>query len=126
MVLASPWSSIPMVLKLLSVVLCPVCCMCAWMGEGCFRCFLHLSPRGPCLFPLSILIAGYVIVLEAVDYSTFLVLWVLVLGFHEDLLEHGVALEVSLYSILTTYLFETYQQPQYVWYDCISHGGIWS
>ena len=28
-----------------SVMLCPVCCMCAWMKEGCLRCSFHLSPR---------------------------------------------------------------------------------
>ena len=45
MVLACPWSSLPMMLKLLSVMLCPVCCMCAWMGEGCLRHSFLLSPR---------------------------------------------------------------------------------
>ena len=33
MVLACPWSSLPMMLKLSSVVLCPVCCMCMWWGR---------------------------------------------------------------------------------------------
>ena len=45
MVLACSWSSLPMMLKLMSVMLCPVCCMCTWMGGGCLRCSLHLSPR---------------------------------------------------------------------------------
>ena len=45
MVLACSWSSLPMMLKLLSILLCPVCCMCTWIGEGCFRCSLCLSPR---------------------------------------------------------------------------------
>ena len=52
MVLAFPWSSLPMMLKLASVVLCPVFCMCAWMGEGCFRCSLHLSPRVLAVSPM--------------------------------------------------------------------------
>ena len=43
------------------------------------------------------------VALETVDYPTLLVL-----GFHEDLLYGGVALEVSLYAILTTYVFETF------------------
>ena len=38
----------------------------------------------------------------------FFVLGVLVLGFHEDLFYGGVAFEVSLYTILTTYVFETF------------------
>ena len=44
MVLASLWSSLPMMLRLVSVVLCPVCFICAWMGEGCLRCSFDLSP----------------------------------------------------------------------------------
>ena len=124
MVLTNPWSSLPMMLKLLFVMLCPVC-MCM-DGRGLLQLILSSFPKGPCSFPYVLLIAGYVIALEAVDYPTFLVLLVLVLGFHEDLLDCGVALEVSLYSILTTCLFETFHHPQYVWYDYISHGGIWS
>ena len=104
MVLASPWSSLPMMLKLVSVVLCPVCCMCTWMGEGCLRCFLYLS-QGSLQSPLVLLIASYLVALEAVDYPTFLVLGVLVLRFHEDLFYCGVSFEVSLYAILTTCVF---------------------
>ena len=52
MVLAWPWSSLPMMLKLVSVMLCPVCCMCSWMGEGCLRCSLHLSPRVLAVSPM--------------------------------------------------------------------------
>ena len=53
MVLACPCSSLPMMLKLLSVMLCPVCCMCIWMGEGCLRCSLDLSPRVLAVSPMS-------------------------------------------------------------------------
>ena len=45
MVLACPQSSLPMMLKLVSVILCPMFCMFTWMGEGCLRCSLLLSPR---------------------------------------------------------------------------------
>ena len=45
MALACPQYSLPIMLKLLSIILCLVWCMCAWKGEGCFRCSLHLSPR---------------------------------------------------------------------------------
>ena len=85
-----------------------------------------IFPQGSLLSPHVLLITAYVIALEAVDYPTFLALWVLVLGFHEDLLDYSVALEVSLYSILTTCLFETFCQPQCVWYDYISNGQLWS
>ena len=39
-----PWSSLPMMLKLSGVEVCPVCRLCTWVGEGSFRCSLHLSP----------------------------------------------------------------------------------
>ena len=39
-VLARPWSSLTVMLKLLLVEVCPVCCMCTWMGEGA-RCIFH-------------------------------------------------------------------------------------
>ena len=70
--------------------------------------FLASFSKGPCCLPYVLLITGYVVALEAVDYPTFCVLWVLVLGFHEDLLDCCVALEVILYPILTTYVFETF------------------
>ena len=60
MVLAFPWSSLPMMLKLVSVMLCPHCCMCAWMGEGCLRCSWHLSPRILAVSPI---------------YSSFQAMW---------------------------------------------------
>ena len=56
-------------------------------GRGLFEVFLASFSKGPCCLSYVLLIAGYVIALEAVDYPTFLVLWVLVLGFHDDLLD---------------------------------------
>ena len=44
-VLARPWSSLPMMLKLSGVMLCPVWVLCAWMGEGSLSCSLNLSPK---------------------------------------------------------------------------------
>ena len=52
MVLSCPWSSLPMMLKLVSVIVYPVCCMCAWLGEGCLRCSLLLSPRVLAVSPM--------------------------------------------------------------------------
>ena len=51
-VLASPWSSLSMMLKLSSVVMCPFWCVCMWLGEGCFRCSLHLFPRVLAVSPM--------------------------------------------------------------------------
>ena len=123
--LASPWSFLPMVLKLVSVVLCPVCCICEWIGEGCLRCSLHLSPRVLAVSPCTPHCRLYDCT-RSCRLPHFFVLWVLVLGFHEDLLDCGVALEVNLYAILTTCVFETFHQHFCVWYDYISNGGIWS
>ena len=44
-VLARPWSSLPMILKLSGVVLCPVWVLCMWICESSFRCSLNLSPK---------------------------------------------------------------------------------
>ena len=44
MALACPQSSLPMLLKLLFCMGCPVACECPCMGKGCLRCFLLLSP----------------------------------------------------------------------------------
>ena len=95
MVLACPWSSLPMILKLVPVMLCPVCCMCAWMGEGCLRCSLHLSPNVLAVSSYVLLIAGYVVALETVDNPTLLFFRVLVFWLHEDLFYLYVVLKCS-------------------------------
>ena len=41
-------------------------------GRGLLKVLLASFPKGPCCLPFALLIAGYVIVLEAVDYPTFL------------------------------------------------------
>ena len=48
------------------------------------------------------------VTLMAVYDATFVILGVLVLGFHKYLFDGGVALEVNLYAIPTTYLFDTF------------------
>ena len=52
MVLGCPQSSLPIRLKLSSVMPCPVCWICPWIGEGCLRCFFF--PQGSWRFPLCI------------------------------------------------------------------------
>ena len=64
--------------------------------------------EGPCSFPYVLLIACKMVTLIAVYDATFVVLGVLVLGFHKYLFDGSVALEVNLYAILTTYLFDTF------------------
>ena len=103
MVLALPWSSLPMMLKLVSVMLCPVCCTCTWMTEVLLASF----SKGPCCFPYVLLIAGYVIALETVDNTALLFFRVQVLWFHEDLFYCCIAFEMYLYTILTTHVLET-------------------
>ena len=50
-VLARPWSSLPMMLKFSGMVLCPVWVLCPWMEKGSFRFSLYLPP-GSWMFPL--------------------------------------------------------------------------
>ena len=106
MVLARSLSSLPMMLKWLVLVLCPVCRMCAWMGEGCLRCFLYLSPSDLAVSPIysSLQVMSSHLLL----FITLLLLSLGSLGSHECLLDCGVALEVCLYPILTTYIFEAF------------------
>ena len=63
-------------------------------GKGLFEVLLASFPKGPCCFTYVLLIAGYVVTLETVGDPTLLVLRVLVLGFHKNLFECCVALEV--------------------------------
>ena len=62
--------------------------------------------------------------LVAVYYSTFAVLGVLVLGFHEDLFDCSIAFKVNLYTILTTCLFYTFGHSFCVWDDYLSYCGL--
>ena len=48
MVLAKPWSSLPMMLKFSGLVLCPVLVLCPLIGEDSFRSSLDL-PKRSCL-----------------------------------------------------------------------------
>ena len=51
-VLARPWSSLPIMLIFSGVLLWSVWVLCAWMGEGFFRCSLDLVPRVLDAFPM--------------------------------------------------------------------------
>ena len=51
-----------------------------------------------------------------VNYSTFVILGVLVFGFHWYLFDGGVTPEMNLYTILTTYLFDAFAYSFCVWY----------
>ena len=108
MVLATPWSTLPMMLKLLVVGMCPVCWMCTCMGEGCLSCFLYLSSQVSWCFPYIFFTAGNVPTLIAVYYTTLLILRVLVLRCQEKLFDCCISPEVSLYSIITTYLLKAF------------------
>ena len=52
MVLAKPWSSFPIMVKLSGLVLCPEMLLCPWMGEGSLRCSLYLSPKALDVTPM--------------------------------------------------------------------------
>ena len=78
--LVRPWSSLPSMLKLSALVLCPVWVLCISMGDGSFRCSLYLSPQDPGNFPYVLLIAIQVLALITVDHIALVVLGVCVLG----------------------------------------------
>ena len=86
-----------------------------------FKVFFSSFPEGPCSFPYVLLIACQMVTLIAVYDATFVVLGVLVLGFHKYLPDGGVALEVNLYAILTTYLFDTFSYSCCVRDDNLSY-----
>ena len=90
-------------------------------GRGLFEVFLVPFPMGPCCFTYVPLIAGYVFAFETLDDPSVLVLRVLVLGFHKDLFDCCVALEVYLYTILTTDVLETFHYSFCVRYDYLSY-----
>ena len=121
-VLVCPQPSLPMMLKLSSVMVWPVCCKCPWIGEGCLRCSFLLSPRVLAVSPLFIAIQVFALV--TVYNSTFVVLGVLVLVLHKYLFDGGVTLKVNLYTILTTYLFNTFHNSFCVGYDYLSYCGL--
>ena len=77
-------------------------------GGGLFEVFLASFSKGPGCLPYVFFITVYVIAWETVDYPTLLFFRVLVLRFHEDLFDCCVALELSLYPILTTGVFEAF------------------
>ena len=77
-------------------------------GGGLFKVLLVSLSKGPGCLPYVFFITVYVIALETVDYPTHLLFGVLVLRFHEDLFDCCVALEVSLYPIFTTGVFEPF------------------
>ena len=67
-VLARPWSSLPIILEFSGLVLCPVWVLCAWMDEGSLRCsciFLQRSWMSPLCTPHHMQL-----VLENFTYAT--------------------------------------------------------
>ena len=107
--LARPWSSLPMMLKLSGVVLCPVWVICMWMGEGSLRCSLNLS-KGPGGFPYVFLITCKFPTLVVIYRSTLLVHGILVFGPNLYLFSGPVPLEKSLDTIFTASLLDTFPQ----------------
>ena len=62
--------------------------------------------------------------LVTVNYSTFAILWVLVLWFHEDMFDGLISFEMYLDAILTTCLFNTFGDAFSVWDDYLSYGSF--
>ena len=105
--LVRSWPSLPRILKLWGVIWCPVSCLCSWNGDGSLRFSLHCSPMGPwCFFNIfTPTVNRWALVM--VNYSTFLFLWILVLGLNQKLFGSPISFEVGLYTILAAYVFDT-------------------
>ena len=86
-------------------------------GGRLFKVFLSSLPKGPGSFSYVLFITVEVVTLVAVYDSTFVVLGVLVLGLHEYLFDCSVTLDVNLYTILTTYLFDAFSYSLCIWYE---------
>ena len=86
--------------------------------------FLSSLPEGPGSFPYVLFITVEVVTLVAIYDSTFVVLGVLVLGLHSYLFDGSVTLEMHLYGILTTYLFDAFGYSLCVWNDNLSYCGL--
>ena len=93
-------------------------------GGRLFKVFLSSFLKGSSSFTYVLLITIKVVTLVAVYDSTFVVLGVLVLRLHECLFDGGVALEVNLYTILTTYLFDAFGYSLCIWYDNLTYCGL--
>ena len=64
------------------------------------------------------------ITLVPVYNATFYFLGVLILGLHKYLFDGGVTLEMHLYTILATYVFNTFCNSFYVSDDNLSYCGL--
>ena len=93
-------------------------------GGRLLKVFPSSFPEGSGSFPDVFLLAVYMIALVTVYDATFVVLGVLVFRLHEYLFDDGVALEVNLYTILTTYLFDTFGYSFCIGYDYLSYCGL--
>ena len=75
MVLACPWSSLPMNAEA-GVCNSVSCLLYVCMdGRGLFKVFLASFSKGPCCFPNVLLIAGYMIALETVYDPALHLFW---------------------------------------------------
>ena len=62
--------------------------------------------------------------LVTINYSTFAILGVLVLWFHEDLFDGLISFEMYLDAILTTSLFNTFGDAFSVWDDYLPYSSF--
>ena len=85
--------------------------------RGMFQIFFVSFPQVPGYLFYVLLIACYVCTFVTVDNSTFLLLWVLVFGFHKELFCCSVSIEMYLDAIFTTYIFEAFRCSFCVWDD---------
>ena len=105
-VLAVPWSSLPIIWKLSCEVVWPEVELWLCMG-GSFRCSLNLSPKVPEV-SYQFLITCKVLTLEPEDGPTFVFHGVFILVGIQEIFNGTVALEVGLNAILTADLSDAF------------------
>ena len=81
-------SSLPTILKLLSVVEWPVMLLWSYIGEGAFRCSFNLSPKCSSCLPYVLLITFQPVTSISVNYNTFCGDMIFVFGCHNQWLFH--------------------------------------
>ena len=96
MVLARPWSSVPIMVKLSGLVLCPEVLQWPKMAKGSLGCSLYFSPKDPESLTYIFIIAHELLTLVPVDGPTLFVHMVFIFGVDKYVLDGSVNLEVCL------------------------------
>ena len=116
MVLAKLISSLPIILKFSIDVSWPLLLWCINIGDGAFRCSLNLSPKVSSWLSYVFFIAVNLPTTVAVNGTVLVGHYVLILWWHQDVLQCLTSLEVYSYSMFPTNVLNTLTYALCVWY----------